>query len=455
MTLQRRLIIAVLLAVPLGWLLTIAGTYWRAQHEINELYDTDMLRLAEQTLAVASLLPPSASSPPPLLTRAPDSGDASHGDLSVAIWLGTGEPLVLDAEARQFPRSDGLQGFADSTVDGKPWRLYYLSDATGSTRVAVGQRIGEREDLVVAYLLGQLAPWLIGLPVLILVLVLAVRQAIRPVRALSLLLESRRPDDSTPLPEEVPGELKPLVAAMNGLLARAGRLIEQERRLTADAAHELRTPLAALRIQWDVVQRAGSPALRVEAQGHVTRGLERMDRLVTQLLTMARLDNVREVAFTSAVDWRAVAEQAIGDCLWISNRRDVDIDVEWPPACQVALPVTGDAEALAILLKNLLDNAIRYGPRHGRVRITFGPTRILVDDEGSGLAPEVMARLGDRFLRAADNQEPGSGLGVSIAQRVARNHGPVLHYEMRAAETGRPGGLRAVLSRATRGAGGG
>lgn len=454
MTLQRRLVIAVLLAVPLGWLLTIAGTYWRAQHEINELYDTDMLRLAEQTLAVASLLPPSVSSVAPLLTQAPDSGDASHGDLSVAIWRGAGEPLVMDAEARQFPRGDGVQGFADSLVNGHRWRLYYLSDATGATRVAVGQRVGEREDLVVAYLMSQLAPWLVGLPVLILVLVAAVRRAIRPVRALSRALELRRPDDGTPLPEDAPGELKPLVAAMNGLLARAGRLIEQERRLTADAAHELRTPLAALRVQWEVAQRAQDPALRAEAQARVTRGLDRMDRLVTQLLTMARLDSVGEIAFAAEVDWRAVAEQAIGDCLLIANRRDVDIEVDWPAADQVALPVAGDAEALAILLKNLLDNAIRYGPRHARVRIRFEPTRILVDDEGAGLAPEVLARLGDRFLRAAGNEESGSGLGVSISQRIARNHGLALRYEMRAPQAGRPGSLRAVLSRATGRAGG-
>ncbi|MGE8656095.1 MAG: ATP-binding protein [Achromobacter sp.] len=453
MTLQRRLILAVLLAVPLGWVLTIAVTYWRAQHEINELYDTDMLRLAEQTLAVASLLPPSAALAAPRLTRAPDAGDASHGDLAVAIWLGPDEPLVLDIEARQFPRADGQQGFIDSMVSGAPWRLYYLSDGAGATRVAVGQRVGERDDLVVAYLTSQLVPWLVGLPVLMAVLVVAVRRAIQPLRDLSRTLERRRPDDGSPLPQDAPGELKPLVAAMNGLLARAGRLIEQERRLTADAAHELRTPLAALRAQWEVVQRATDPALRAEAQTRVMRGLERMDRLVTQLLTMARLDSVGEVAFASEVDWRAVAEQAIGDCLWIANRRDVDIDVEWPAPGQMPLPVAGDADALAILLKNLLDNAIRYGPRHGRVRITFAPARILVDDEGAGLAPEIAARLGDRFLRGAGNEESGSGLGVSIARRIARNHGLALRYEMRAAAAGRPAGLRAILARAAPGEG--
>lgn len=447
MTLQRRLILAVLLAVPLGWLLSLAGTYWRATHEINELYDTDMLRLAEQTLAVASLLPPSATSASPLLREAPDSGDASHTDLSVAIWLGKGEPLVMDAQARQFPRADGLQGFVDTRVDQQPWRIYYLSDDSASVRVAVGQRVGEREDLVVAYVAGQFVPWLVGLPVLIVVLVVAVRRAIKPLRDLAHSLELRRPDDSTPLPDEAPGELKPLVGSMNGLLARVGRLIEQERRLTADAAHELRTPLAALRAQWDVARRAGDPGLRAEAQDSVTRGLERLDRLVAQLLTMARLDSGGEAAFASEVNWRDVAEQAIGDCLWLANRRDVDIDTDWPPAGQAPLPVAGDPDALAILLKNLLDNAIRYGPRHGRVRLRFESARIVVEDQGPGMPAEVMARLGERFLRAAGNEESGSGLGVSIARRIASNHGLALHYELRPPGSERPGGLCAILSR--------
>jgi len=448
MTLQRRLIIAVLLAAPLAWLLTIAGTYWRAKHEINELYDTDMLRLAEQTLAVAMLLPPSATSSAPLLTRAPDAGAASHSDLSVAIWLRTGEPLVLDAEARQFPRGNVRHGFVDSAVNGVPWRLYYLGDDTGSTRVAIGQRIGERDDLVVAYVASQIMPWLVSLPVLILILILAVRKALKPVRELSAVLERRSPDDGSPLPEDTPGELKALVRAMNGLLARVARLIEQERRLTADAAHELRTPLAALRAQWDVVQRAANPVSRKEAQEQVARGLERLSRLVEQLLTMARLDSSGQAAFESQVDWSKVAEQAISDCLWLANRRDIDIDVDWAAAGHVALPIAGDPEGLTILLKNLLDNAIRYGPRHSRVRITFTPTKIFIDDQGTGFSPELLGRLGDRFLRAAGNEESGSGLGVSIALRIARNHGLALRYEMRAADEEQRAGLRAIISRA-------
>lgn len=450
MTLQRRLIVAVLLAAPLAWLITIAGTYWRASHEINELYDTDMLRLAQQTLAISALIPPSATLlPTPAKTpSSANTGDAGLGDLSVAIWRGAGAPLVLDPEAMQFPREGDREGFFESVVSGEPWRLVYLSDASNQTRIAVGQRIGERNDLVVAYIAGQIVPWLVGLPVLIALLIFAVRQAMRPVRDLSKQLERRRPDDATPLSSsQVPGELKVLTDAMNGLLARVGTLIEQERRLTADAAHELRTPLAAVRAQWDVVQRTQDAAERRQAQESVTRGMERLDRLVSQLLTMARLDSANHADFGGSVDWRVVAEQAVGDCLWIADRRDVDIAVEWPESGVLPLPMAGDESALTIMLKNILDNAIRYGPRHSRVRLTFSATDITVDDEGPGIAPDVLPRLGDRFLRAAGHEEAGSGLGVSIARRIAHNHGMNIRFAMREAAIDFEPGLRVTIRR--------
>ncbi|MDX3984470.1 MAG: ATP-binding protein [Achromobacter sp.] len=450
MTLQRRLIVAVLLAAPFAWLVTIAGSYWRASHEINELYDTDMLRLAQQTIAVAGLIPESVTTVP-LPAPAPssaDTGDAGLGDLSVAIWRGPHDALVLDPDAQQFPREEQREGFFNSVVNGVPWRLVYLSDAASNTRVAVGQRIGERDDLAIAYVASQILPWLLGLPVLIALLIFAVRRAIRPVRDLSAQLERRRPDDANPLPTaNVPGELKVLVDAMNGLLARVGSLIEQERRLTADAAHELRTPLAAVRAQWDVAQRTEDPAERKQAQASVTRGIERLDRLVSQLLTMARLDSANHADFGGSVDWRIVAEQAVGDCLWIADRRDVEIAVEWPDGNVQPLPTAGDEGALTIMLKNLLDNAIRYGPRQSRVRLSFGSADITVDDEGTGIAPDVLPRLGDRFLRAAGHEEAGSGLGVSIARRIAHNHGLRIDFAMREATDGFGRGLRVSLRR--------
>ncbi|MNJ57118.1 Sensor protein QseC [compost metagenome] len=175
--------------------------------------------------------------------------------------------------------------------------------------------------------------------------------------------------------------------------------------------------------------------------------MERLDRLVSQLLTMARLDSANHADFGGSVDWRVVAEQAVGDCLWIADRRDIDIAVEWPETGVLPLPMAGDENALTIMLKNILDNAIRYGPRHSRVRLTFSAADITVDDEGSGIAPDVLPRLGDRFLRAAGHEEAGSGLGVSIARRIAHNHGMNIRFAMREAAVDFEPGLRVTIRR--------
>jgi len=196
-----------------------------------------------------------------------------------------------------------------------------------------------------------------------------------------------------------------------------------------------------------VVQRTADPTERLQAQTRVTRGMERLDRLVSQLLTMARLDSANHADFGGSVNWRAVAEQAVGDCLWIADRRDVDITVEWPDTGILPLPIAGDEDALTILLKNILDNAIRYGPRHSQVRLTFSPSRITIDDQGSGIAPDVLPRLGGRFVRAPGNEEAGSGLGVSIARRIAHHHGMSIHFAMRDASSDLGPGLQVTLRR--------
>lgn len=426
MTLQRRLFISVLLAAPVAWLLTIAVTYWRAELEINEMYDTDMVRMAQQTYAMLPLFDVDALNAKQVPQAAPEGsqGDAGLDDIAVTAWTPDGRTLRIDSDGETLPRNAGTEGFANMAIAGVPWRVYYLEDEGGGWRVAVGQRLGERDELVASNMIGQVIPWLVGLPVLMLLLVWSVRRALRPVRELSREIEHRSVDDPTPLDvQSLPGEIAPLVHATNRLMARASASIEHERRLTADAAHELRTPLAALRSQWEVVQRASDSAERLRAGAKLEIGIERLNRLVSQLLAMARLENVTEAGFTGDVVWPRVAEQAISDCLVLAQRKNVDIEVIWPPEGAKALPVTGDENLLVLLLRNLVDNATRYSADGGVVTLRFLPDSINVEDCGPGVPPDQLERLGDRFFRMPGQQEQGSGLGLSIARRVARIQG--------------------------------
>lgn len=430
MTLQRRVILAVLLAAALAWTLTSAIIYINAREEINELYDTAMVRMAQQMQAVlpavdvGKLPRPSTGTPEPGDEDLGDLGDAGLGDLAIAAWRPDGAPLHIDPDGDRLPRAPHVSGFAETAIDGVPWRLYYLNDRSAGWRVCVGQLLAEREELIYSYIQAQVLPWILGLQLLTALLIWAVGRALLPVRTLSAQIAARAPDDPTPLAmSAVPGELVPLVGAMNQLLSRVAALLEHERRLTADAAHELRTPLAALKAQWEVARRSLDEAERAQAGARVEAGIDRLSRLVNQLLTLSRLE--QNLAPQSAVpaDWTSIANEALSDCLPLAERRHVDVELLWPPERAVPLPLQGDPALLAIMLRNLLDNAIRYSPAHTLVTISFMPDRIVVTDHGPGVPAQILPRLGDRFFREAGRREHGTGLGISIARRVASLHG--------------------------------
>ncbi len=320
--------------------------------------------------------------------------------------------------------------------------MYYLPSAAGL--VAVGQKAEERDELVFELIASQVLPWLLVLPVLLAAMAWAVRRALAPVRELTREVEQREPGDLRPVPSEhAPTELEPLVIAMNGLFGRIGEALARERRFTADAAHELRTPLAVLRAQWDVLRRAAGADERVSAEARLGAGLDRMDRLVTQMLALARLDAAAQPLPTAAVGWPAIVEAAMNDCLPLAERRRIELACEWPPTGQEPLPLEGDANLLTVLLRNLLDNAVRYAPEASGVTLRFAAGHLEVENAGAPLAPEQLARLGERFQRPDGQAESGSGLGLSIVQRIAALHGLAVAYG--AGDGGQ--GVRVRLSR--------
>ena len=226
---------------------------------------------------------------------------------------------------------------------------------------------------------------------------------------------------------------------MNGLFTRIEATLARERRFTADAAHELRTPLAVLRAQWDVLRGATAGPARSEAESRLGQGLERLDRLVTQMLTLSRLEAGGELPARQPVDWPRIVEQAMSDCLPLAERRRIELSCDWPqPEGRAPLPLQGDEALLTVLLRNLLDNAVRYAPAGTAVQLRFGESHLEVENDAEPLGDEQLARLGERFHRPDGNDETGSGLGLSIVRRIAALHGLAVTIEPR--EGGR--GLR-------------
>jgi len=428
MTLQRRVMLFVLAAAPLVW---AAGLLFGASHvrdEINELFDTQQVQLARHVLA---LLPTEA-----LPVRAPlaspshsgSTGAAHVGELSIVVWNRQGELLLADREGGLLAYRSEADGFADQAVDGQGWRLYYQRAASGEWLVAVGQLSAEREELLQALLMGQLLPWLLTLPVLLLAMALAVRQALKPVRQLTGDLQRRPAGELTPIPmEELPSDLKPLVQAMNALLGRVQQQVEHERRFTADAAHELRTPLAALQAQWDAARLDPGHAPSA-ADAKIGEGLRRLGRLVTQLLSLSRLEHLSAPSPQALIDWPRLVQELFSEMLPLAEARRAELECRWPPPGANPVLRHGDSALLATMLRNLLDNALRHSPPHGRVTLRLAEDAIEVIDEGPGVPVGQRQRLGDRFFRLSGQADGGSGLGLSIVRRIAAAHGLVLSW---------------------------
>jgi two-component system sensor histidine kinase QseC len=429
MSIERRLLWLLLICAPLVWALGLGVSVNRAQQEVNELFDTEMIRLSRQVQATLVLDPAQVPEVGNATAPANDMGAGDVRDLAIAVWDRTGHLKLADREGVMLPHDPDAAGFRNLVLADHPWRVYYLQSLDGRWLVAAGQKVEEREELVLDLTLGQLFPWLLVLPVLLAVMVWAVRRALAPVRQLARDLGERSADALHPVPDTlVPAELRPMFTAMNGLFTRIESTLARERQFTADAAHELRTPLAVLRAQWDVVRRAASPAERAVAEAKLGAGLDRLDRLVTQMLALARLDRNSLPQPLVAVDWTALVEAALSDCLPLAGRRSIEFACDGPADGAAVLPLQGEEALLTVMLRNLLDNATRYAPVGSTVQLRLAAEHIEIENPGPALAPDVLQRLGERFYRPEGQDEAGSGLGLSIVRRIAALHGLVVAH---------------------------
>jgi two-component system sensor histidine kinase QseC len=388
------------------WLLACLLVGLLAHHEVSELYDEQQQLFARQLYHTLPQLKSGAS-------NARHEENADHQ--AVAIWDSQARALVADTDGMQLSPHPGFTGFVTSLHDKEIWRVYYYSGEQGT--VAVAQEEGERWELMRGLLLTQLL-WLIILPVAMLAIWWALGRGLSPLVLIRQQLQQRSTDDDTPLPTDVPSEIRPLIDAMNQLIARVASTLQHERRFTADAAHELRSPLAGLRVQAELVQLLDEPAARQAAIGKVLASVDRASHLVDELLALSRLEQQQTLPF-APLSWPAIAEQAMAEVAAAATQRGTRLCLQLDGHG----PLTdGDASLLQLLLRNLLDNAVRYSPPGSQVTLQIGPQQIQVLDNGPGIAAEHLARIGERFYRPAGQDASGSGLGLSIVGRIASLH---------------------------------
>jgi two-component system sensor histidine kinase QseC len=433
-SLKSRLLAPVLGLVGLVWLVVVVSTWWDTEHEVGELLDAHMSQ-------AASLL---VSLPLDELTRLSLSETPTLHEYQPKVVfqvLHLDDQVVRSSTAPEQPlAAKGVLGFSQTVIEGRSWRVFSTPGLDEHVVIHVGEQDDARDDVVFASLRSVVWPMTLALPVLVLLVWGAVEWAVRPLRDLGWRVSHRQPDVADPLPlADVPQEAQPLVQELNRLFDRTATLIHAERRFTADAAHELRTPIAAIRMQAQVAQGARDESERNDALAATLQGCDRATRLVVQLLQLARVE-AETVGTGNSTDAHLCLRQVLADLGAVAARRHQRLEaMPFEGVCPCPVP-----EALvAVLMRNLLDNALRYSPDHARVRIrterlASGNVRLTVEDSGPGLAPEDLARLGERFFRVVGTQQPGSGLGWSIVARVASLYG--LRVELgRSAELG---GLR-------------
>lgn len=424
-SLKVRIAVLTSLLVGLLWLLAVGLTWVEARHEAEELFDAHLVQSASLLIAQTSLKLEDEDDHEDGVFEETHAPELHRYARRVAFQVWTGHRLQLhSANAPSQPLSGVREGLSDSVVDGEPWRVFSAWNERRQALVQVGERMAARDELAHAVAAGLLRPLLVALPILAVFIWLAVRQGVRPLDRVAAEVEGRSPENPAPLPTtDLPAEVLPLVERLNALFGRVARTFEQERRFTADAAHELRTPLAGLKAQAQVAQAASDDAGRQHALANLLRGCDRMAHTVEQLLVLARVDASRPAAFVPT-DLGTVARQIIGELAGQALDKGVEIELE----AHETAPLNGNPAWLAILVRNLVDNAVRHSPGHGLVRVSVGQDEggisLVVQDDGPGVPEEELASLGQRFWRSpeAAEGEGGSGLGLSIVCRIAELH---------------------------------
>ncbi len=421
----RRTLLAYLLlglfavALVATWL-----TYQETKQEVGDLFDLQLKQLAYST-RIDDLIRGRPSSFQPPGARA-NNGVA---EIVTQIWDRNGVLVYWSRPGAELP-VPAQEGYTNVVRNGREWRVY--THVEGAHALQVAHALDERQAIATQTALRTLFPLAALIPLLGVLIWHAVGVGLKPLNAMSRAVEKRRPDAMAPLAvANMPRELKPLGQSLNALLARLDEALAAQRRFTADAAHELRTPLAAVKLQAELAQRTAQGPERDAAFASLSAGIDRATHLVEQLLTMARLEPGAPARDARPVELAALVRDAVVTRAALADDKGIDLGVDHADASDVK----GDAASLAMLIGNLLDNAIRYTPAGGRVDVSVDRddtgTLLSVLDTGPGIPAAERERVFERFYRITDTagsakargDAKGSGLGLSIVRRIAEAHG--------------------------------
>ena len=406
-------------------------TYRQAHKDVQELMDGQLAKMGRlmlvQTQQGAEHL---ANLPAAMASLRGTRNHENDIPLEYQIGKADGTVLVRSAEAPNTPLSDPL-GFSTLAHDNEPWRSLILETDDGSYRIQVAESILKRDKEAIEIATKTVLPLLVIFPLLLAAIYFSIRRGLKPLDDLAKEVLNRSPENLVPLEKQAtPHEALPLVAAINRLLFRLGGSLEHERRFTADAAHELRTPLAAIRIQTQVAALSENVEQRQHALSQALAGIDRATRILEQMLRLSRLDPLAQISSPTKVNLAELLQHMIAEFRDQTTTNPIESDID-----ESTLAVDGDEGLLRIALRNLLDNAQRYSPPDSLIRVALrreetGLT-IRISDRGPGVDEAELPRLIERFYRGSAVTGEGSGLGLTLVHRIAELHGAQLGLDNR------------------------
>ncbi|MHC8318990.1 ATP-binding protein [Pseudomonas sp. LB3P31] len=448
-SIRRRTLTLILGCLFLGLLVMTGFNLHDSNHEIDEVYDAQLAQHARLLQGIMRM--PMASAEHAELYQAFNQalglavpkvdGHPYESKIAFKVWNAQGTLLVHTGSAPAFSSAEVQPGFSDVfDLRERKWRGFVLDDPQYGLKIWVGERDDVRADLVGRIVRHTVVPNLIGSLVLALVIWLAIGWGLKPLINMAQTLRARHSGSLEPLQlTPLPSELEPMQAALNRVLAQIREVMGRERRFIADAAHEMRTPLAVLRVHAQNLMEAANEDDRRESLEYLIIGVDRTTRLVNQLLTMARLEPQGDVREASDVD----LVSTVRDCLvqltpWILNK---GLELTFDAGENIGA-VKVDAGFIHIAVNNLVTNAANFSPPDGLIRVRLAKNaqryELSVEDEGPGIDETERDRLFERFYSRGNNQ--GAGLGLTIVQAIAGRLGGQVRLENRPS-----GGLRATL----------
>ena len=428
-SIRKRLLFSLLSLITVACTFTLTKNYFDTRKEIQDLMDAELAQSARVLLEISAheLYEQLAYE-----SQRESSGVSEHintqvhkyqQEIDFQIWTASGRLAVRSEYAPTDVLIDKDEVFGDRVVNGEKWRVYSASDEHNTIRVQVGQPYAQRDSLSNSISVRLITSFGIILPLLAVLIFVTVGHAMQPLKTIAKQIENRRFDNLQPVDTvHVPSEALPMVSALNSLFKRLQNAFEEIVLFTSNAAHELRTPLAAQKVHAQVAMQAKDDKTRNEALKEVVDSINRATHMVEQLLTLSRLDPEGSLCCGENANLCHIAEEQLSEIGVTALAKDIDLSLEAPHDCLVQ----GESGMIGILIRNLVENAIRYTPAGGTVTVSITEEdkhqHIIVEDSGPGIPVEEYEKVFKRFYRVSEGNQEGTGLGLAMVQRIIEIH---------------------------------